>query len=323
MTHTGPVMEADQYTEILIAELIQTEDFKRVTRSFIHQLLHNWAGESGLKKRLAPSIAKRMQKSLLGPESNGAFPVSEKIRDPQELTTSLIALVNDMLARMAQLGSTLQEMDSAQKEALLETIAGNVHFGHATALWGPLTGALTDARQKNPTFLADILQERLTAWMQEVDFTTVTSWLNASREDMAALSRTINDALWQSPERVREVLEIIPALTNLLTGIVAEFLGRLNKLKTDEITDLFLHLLDQLDGESLGEMLNAHGNINHKIMKGTEELRDPAADIPSSENVLMRKMEEVAGKMDPNLIFKLRLSLEDLKVPLREWLMSD
>jgi len=70
-------------------------------------------------------------------------------------------------------------------------------------------------------------------------------------------------------------------------------------------------------------MLNANAQINRKIMKGTRELRDPDTDIPSAENVLMRKIEDIAGNMDPNLIFNLRLSIEEMKVPFREWLMSD
>ena len=82
-------------------------------------------------------------------------------------------------------------------------------------------------------------------------------------------------------------------------------------------------LLEKVDGEALGALMNAHANINRKIMKGTEELRDPNTEIPSSENKLMMKFEEVASRVDPNLIFNFRLKLEDLKVPLREWLMSD
>jgi hypothetical protein len=37
----------------------------------------------------------------------------------------------------------------------------------------------------------------------------------------------------------------------------------------------------------------------------------------------MRKVEEIAGCLDPDLVFNMRLTLEDIKAPLREWLMSD
>lgn len=323
MTHTSPDMTAEQYTEILIAELMKTDDFKRVTRSFIHKMMNNWAGAGNLNKWMAPSIEKRMKQSLLGPGADRSTGDSGTAQDITTLAAPLIALTNDLLDRVEKLGHALDEMDEEKKEALVESIVAGVNFGKIASLTGPLARTLTQIREKRPTFLADLLGERLAAGVQTLDFQTAAAFLAAAREDLTAVSRIVNQALWQSPGQLSEALTIIPAAVNLLTRIAGEFLTRFSKLKIEEITDIFLRLLDQIDGESLGALLNANAQINRKIMKGTQELRDPHTDIPSSENVLMRKVEEIGGKIDPNLIFNLRLSLEELKVPFREWLMSD
>jgi hypothetical protein len=323
MTHTSPDMAADQYTEILVAELMKTDDFKRVTRSFIHEMMNNWAGAGGLNKWMAPSIEKRMKQSLLGPDTNQSAGDSGTAQDITALAAPLIALTNDLLGRVEKLGHALDEMDEARKEALVASIVAGVNFGKIAALAGPVARTLARIREKHPTFLADILRERLTAWIEGLDFKTAAALLSVSREDLTALSRIVNGALWQSPDRMLEFLTIIPAAINLLTRAAGEFLHKFSKLKIEEITDLFLQLVDRIDGESLGALLNAWAQINRKIMKGTRELRDPNTEIPTSENALMRKVEEIAGNLDPDLVFNLRLTLEDMKVPLREWLMSD
>ncbi len=323
MTDTNTEMTAAQYTEILVAEVIKTEDFKRITGSFIHAMVNNWAGNNGLRKRMAPSIEKRMKNSLAGPDAAKAEEAAVTLRDITALTAPLIALANDMLNRVEQLGETLEGMDEEKMEALIEAIVRDLNFEKAAALSGPIVRAMTRIRQKHPTFLADILRDRLTAIVNELDFNTATAFLAGSRQDLTALARTINDALWQSPERLDQALAVIPATVNLLASVVAEFLRRFSKLKIEDLTDLFLQLIDQIDGEAVGAMLNANAQINRKFMKGTRELRDPKSDIPTSENILMRKIEEIAGNIDPDLIFNLRLNIEDLKVPFREWLMSD
>lgn len=323
MTRSKPDMTAEQYTEILVAEFMKTDDFKRVTRFFIHEMMNNWAGGGGLKKWMAPSIEKQMNRSIVGPETGAAAGDSGTPRDMAALAGPVIALANDLLNRIERLGNTLDEMDETGREALIESVVAGVQFEKLATLSGPVARALTRIREKRPTFLADTLREPLTAWLQGLDFNTATAFLSAAREDLAAVSRIINDALWQSPDRLWEALTIIPAAVNLLTRVAGEFLTRFSKLRIEEITDIFLRLFDQIDGEALGALLNANAQINRKIMKGTRELRDPATDIPSSENVLMRKVEEIAGNIDPNLIFNLRLSLEELKAPFREWLMSD
>ena len=319
MTNINPDMTAGQYTDILIAELIKTDGFKSASRAFIHEMLNNWAGESGLKKWITPSIEKQVQKSLAGPDTGK----SATARDITTLTAPIIALVNDLLNQIEKTGKTLDEMDGDKTQALIEAIVSNVNFGKLAELSGPIIRAITRVREENPAFLADIFRERLTAGVNELDFNSAATFLSVSQNDLTALSRIINDALWQSSDRLMEALTIIPAGINLLAKALGEFLFRFSKLKTEDITDIFLQLLDQVDGESLGALLNANALINHKIVKGTRAFRDPDTDIPSSENVLMRKMEEIAGNMDPNLIFNLRLSLEEMKVPFREWLMSD
>lgn len=319
MTDINPDMTADQYTDILIAELIKTDGFKSAGRAFIHEMLTNWAGESGLKKRIKPSIEKQMQRSLAGPDTGEAGPA----RDITSLAAPIIALANDLLNRIDQTGKSLEEMDRDKIQALIEAVVRNVNFGKLAALSGPIIRAMTRLREENPAFLADILKERLTAWVDELDFNAATAFLSVSQNDLTALSRIINDALWQSPDRLMEALAIIPAGINLLAKTLGEFLFRFSKLKTDDMTDIFLQLFEKVDGEALGALLNANALINHKIAKGTREMRNPDTDIPASENILMRKMEEIAGSMEPNLIFNLRLSLEEMKVPFREWLMSD
>ncbi len=331
MNSTGSNMTADQYTQILIAEFLKTEDFKRITNSMTHGLLEKWAGESRVKKWLAPAIEKRMKKSLFGPElttedasalPDAAKPDSIKM-DPLDLADPLIALINDMLAKAEQAGQALTELPYDKKEALLEKIISQVDFGKLCPLSGPLAKTLNEIHDKKPTFVSDQLQEKLTAWVDGLDFTTTKDYLVKSQDDLVAISKIVNEALWKSEDRLIQALEILPALANLLNRNLGVFLTRLNKLKIEELTDLFLHLFEQLDGEALGTVLNANANINRKIARGTEELRDPNTDIPSSENIMMQKYEEVAIKMDPNLILNMRMTIEDLKVPFREWLMSD
>ena len=81
MTNINPDMTAEQYTQILIAELIKTKDFKRVTRSLIHAMVQNWAGDKALRKRVAPSIEKRMKESLAGPDIDQAPEGAAAVQD--------------------------------------------------------------------------------------------------------------------------------------------------------------------------------------------------------------------------------------------------
>ncbi|MEW6078813.1 MAG: hypothetical protein AB1724_13435 [Thermodesulfobacteriota bacterium] len=323
MNQPRPDMTAEQYTEILVAELMKTDDFKRVTRSFVHEMLTNWAGESGLKKWMAPSLEKRMQKSLLGPEAQPAAEETAPATEAADLTAPLIALVNDLLDRVEQLAKILDGLDPDKAEALAEVVVSGVRFEKMAALAGPLARALTRIREKRPTFLTDLLRERLTAGVEGLDFNTATAFLAAAGTDLAAVSRIINQALWQSPDRLAEALTVLPAAVNLLTRVAAEYLQRFSKLKIQEITDIFLQLLDRIDGESLGALINAWAQINRKVIRGARQLLDPAMDIPSSENVLLRKVEEIGSHVDPDLIFNLRLGLEDMKGPLREWMKAD
>ncbi len=323
MANTSPNITADQYTEILIAELIKTEDFKRVTGSFIHELLNKWAGESSIKKKMTPPIEKRVKKLLFdGDDSNGASGYVPG-QDNTVLSDPIIALTNDMLSKVNQMGSTLEELPYEKKEDLVKKVITNVNFSSLSALSGPIARMLNEIHENNPTFFSEAIKSSLTAWVDELDFVTIKDHLVKSQEDFLAISKTINDALWKSPDRLLEVLEILPAGINLLNKTLGDMLVRFSSLKIDDLTDIFLHLFEKIDGEALGTLLNANAHINRKIMRGTEELRDPETDIPSTENIIMTKIEEIASKMDPNLIFNMRLNIEDLKVPLREWLMSD
>lgn len=321
MANTSSNITADQYTEILIGELIKTEDFKRVTGSFIHELISKWAGESNIKKKIAPPIENKVKKLLFDDDLNGAATYGAK--DSTALADPIIALTNDMLAKVENIGNSLDDLSYEKKEELLEKILSNVNFGALGALSGPLMRSISEVYEKNPSFLSGLLKDKLVEWVGSINFSSIEKYLSGTQDDLLEITKAMNDALWEDEDRLLSALDIIPAGINLLTKNMGEILGRFSKLKIDDLTDIFLHILEKLDGEALGTLFNAHAHINRKIMKGTEEFRDPDTEIPPSENIFMTKFEEIASKMDPNLIFNFRLKLEDLKVPLREWLMSD
>lgn len=298
-----PNLTPDQYTGILVSEFVNSEDFKRVTSTFTRELLKKWAGESGFKKKIAPSIEKRINKSLFG-SGNGTTllaPTSATPQFPTTLIDPIIALINDMMDRVDQMVMAVEEMPDAEKAALFEKFSNAVDVNRMTALVGPIVKLLLD----------------------NIDLASIKEYLIKAQDNLDGVTERVNETIQQSSDKLLEILELIPLVLNLYTKSMSGILGPLSKRSADDITDTFLHLLGKLDGESLGALLNAQANINRKIMQGTAELRDPTSDLPSSENPLMSKLEEVAGKMDPSLIFNLRLKLEDMKVPLREWLMSD
>ncbi len=147
MTSTGyNNYENNDYMEKLIAELVKSDDFKRVTSSMVHVFLNNWAGESNAKKWIANPVEKRLKKALLAPDTSDVAS-SDGSSNIGDLIDPIAALINDMLGRMGQLAKTIEELPSDEKEKLLEKVSANINTNQIGDIIGSITHIIkTDGR---------------------------------------------------------------------------------------------------------------------------------------------------------------------------------
>ncbi len=147
MTSTGyNDFEKNDYMEKLIAEVVKSDDFKRVTSSMVHVFLNNWAGESNAKKWIANPVEKRLKKALLAPDTSDGVS-SEGASTIGDLIDPIAALANDMLGRMGQFAKTIEDLPSDEKEKLLEKVSANINTSQIGDIIGTVTRIIkTDDR---------------------------------------------------------------------------------------------------------------------------------------------------------------------------------
>ncbi|MGK5095071.1 hypothetical protein WDW89_24055 [Deltaproteobacteria bacterium TL4] len=314
----------DQDIEKLVVEIAKTWEFKKLIASLIPEMLNIWAGNSRLKKWMTLPVERSIKSTFIGiHESSQSLPSSSILEDPghlENLGDQFITLVNHVIGMSVQVTQTIETLPPEKKEEFLGNIVSQLNLGQVGEGMASFGRMLNEVHDRKETFISDHLKASVAEGMERFDFGILQEFVKKSQADFIEFTKIVNTELWKSPEKMTDLLGLIPASLNALMGPLHEILDRFKHLSEDELTELVLLQLEKIDGVTAGKFLNVLGHVIRKLEKGTAYLRDP--ELPIYENEVVGKLEEIAGSLDTDLILKSRLILEEVRKSLRNWLMS-
>ena len=122
----------------------------------------------------------------------------------------------------------------------------------------------------------------------EIDFGEIKETVDGSAENITALAGMINEEMWQYPAKMVCLLSLLPALGNIVSAPSVKTIGPINNLAPDLLTDVILSLVRDIDGKSIGMLVNELCELVRKIHTGSALIGDTGKPCPSRGGIAPR-----------------------------------
>lgn len=275
---------------VSLKTLLETKEIRRFFGRFLPDLFAVWAGNHPAKLRIARLADRILSKGFLQSERKDAKSILDH---------------TDMLAGLAVEGAggvidawsqAFEELPAEEKAVCLEKIAGRLFNGETGELITRIAAALNQIHDTDPEFLANALKPGIQNWIASADFGEIKEWAGKSGRDCCSVIRVVNDELWRYPAKVVLLLALLPDAANLAADGARDTLSRLNDVSPDLVTDIILTLAREIDGETLGQLINEGAELIRKIETGSALIGEPGA--PKLPGDTTRFFEEIAAALD-------------------------
>jgi hypothetical protein len=169
--------ERDILLSRLVGELLRTRTAQDLFDKLLPEIIRLWAGQNYLKKTLSNSIEKRIRKGFEQLKQNPEFSqyASSVLEEPEFisiLAEQLISTLNNAVDAAGVLSKTIEKLPSGEKERLIREILSKLDYGRSGALITIYARIINEIHKSNPTFFADMVDDRFAKLIEQIDVWT-------------------------------------------------------------------------------------------------------------------------------------------------------
>ena len=310
-----PGRSGDDAMTALIRDILQTREVRQFLITLAPQFLDVWAEKSKWKNKISRLTGSVVKNQLSRPEDalkKSELPLLfENDRFIEHLMELLPGVINSLTDAVCASGRTLEALSADEKKTRVGTLLSRTRKGRTGEILTSCFRILNDIHKEDPEFLAQTLAPGFKKWLESTDFGELKEAVDNSGSDGRALVEMINNTIWEYPAKAVLLLSLLPSLVNGIAVTLDISVGKLNALPPDLLTDVMLSFLQEINGESVGGLVNELAEIVRKINTGSALIGEPGS--PQLPKILSAKLDEIVGQIDPVIFFKARVGLAKIK----------
>ncbi len=294
----------------------RTDEMREIVRAAVPEVLAVWAGKSRVKKALAGPVGRLIVKGF-APRGGAGSPVIDTCGDPEfvrQASAQVPGILNAVIAGLGAFTRELSAMPAEERRYFLKSIIKDTDLGGVGEIITNLARG-ANQRKNEPGFLAEALRPKVRSFLAEVDFGEIKEAVDASAESIPALAGMINEEMWQYPAKMVCLLAVLPAMGNIAVRTAVKTIGQINNMAPDLLSDVILSLVRDIDGKSIGSLVNQVSEIIRKIHTGSALIGDRGGHaVPAA---VSRLASDTLNEVDVLLLLKSQGMLRELRDLLR------
>ncbi len=291
----------------------RTEEMREIVHAALPEVLALWAGKSRIKKILTGVISWVIVKGFAPHSVFTGSPVIETCGDPEfvrQASAQMPEIVNAVIAGLGAFTKGLSDMPAEERRYYLKSIIDNTNIGGIGEIITNLARS-ANLHRNEPEFLAEALRPKVRSLLSEIDFGEIKEAVDGSAGAITAMTGMINEEMWQYPAKMVCLLSLIPAVANIAVRTVVKTLGPINNLAPDLLSDVIFSLVRDIDGKSIGMLINELSEIVRKIHTGSALIGDRGGHaVPAA---VSRLAAETLGEVDVSLLLKSQGMLREIR----------
>jgi len=295
-----------------ITSFTKTEEFREVIHTALPEILIVWAGQSRIKRKLAGTMGRILAKGFAPRSESAGSPVIETCGEPEfirQASTQIPEIINAVIAGLNAFTRGLAEMPVEEHRRFLKSVIEHADTGGIGEI---ITNVIKSANQhrNEPEFLVEALRPKVRSLIAGIDFGEIKEAVDGSADGVTALAGMINEEMWEYPAKMVCLLSLLPSLVNIAIRSAVKTTEPINRLAPDLLTDVVLSLLREIDGKSIGTLINELCEIIRKIHTGSSLIGDRGNHAFSS--AVSQLGNATLGSVDVLLFLKARGMLRDI-----------
>lgn len=269
----------------LVAEVIATKEMRSLVGGIAPEVVKIWAGGSFIKKPIAASIGKSIEKGFTNDnEIASAVELSSLFNNSDFLKKAggeLPGLINGLISALATTGSYLETLPEKDRIVYVSDLLSGLNTGTIAELVTMSGRILNGMYEENPELLTELLLPVIEEWIDRTDFGELRDTFTHFTGDFTKLTTLFWESMCRYPAKITTLACILPGLLNILVHFLKETLGQISTLfmSPDMITDYFLGLLREVDGRLIGEFINVLTEIARQWTVGSALIGEPGTPI--------------------------------------------
>lgn len=308
-------VESKNALAFVLGNILQTREARQLLITLLPGFLEGWSGSNRVKQLFSKIINPMVDKQLSKPDdifnNNEIQALFKDEAFVKKFTSLLPEMVNTFGDALSDTGICLEKASADTQKEFLKNLMSGTGRARSGKLLTSLAKILTGIHQTDPAFFAATIEPVFKKWIESVDFAEIKESVDGSSKDVMALTKMVNNTMWQYPSKIISLMSLLPSFVNLVTGSLNISIERFNALPPDLLTDIITAMLMEIKEEEIATLLNELTEISRKINVGSALLGEPG--LPHLETALTIKIEAIVSKMDPKLFWKGKIALARLK----------
>lgn len=289
---------------LLFNRLSKTNEFRNAFFTVALEILHLWAGESSIKKRIAQSIKKSLRKGFLRSQPEREEPyLALLFNDPNfiKLFGKFVPrLIDNLINTAASIAGGIETLPIKDKEQLFSRPISETDMGRSGQFVTSVFRIVNEIHKENTVFYADKFHLAFRAFIQNVDLGEIKEAVDRSSDDIAEAIRSCNNEIWNYPAKVVSIFALIPSLLKIAAMTAEDTVKRFNNIAPDLLTDIVLSLMRELDIKTIGALGNQLAELMRKLHTGSALLGE--AGEPRFSTDLRTMAQELLSTLDADLL---------------------
>jgi len=203
---------------------------------------------------------------------------------------------------------TIKEAD--QEKTPVKDYLNDADFGQVGAALTEGARAINKIHQENHLYLSEKYGPAVMAIVEHVDFGEIKEMIDTSADDFVALAGRINEGVWEYPAKMVCLLSMLPDLANIAVRSLVKTTAPINNLAPDLLTDVIISLVREIDGKSMGMLVNQLCELVRKAHTGSALLGEKGSHaLPAG---ITRVTASVMDAVDIPLLLKSQAMLREI-----------
>ena len=314
----------DKGKNTALLEILQTREVRQAIGDTLPDILYAYAGDSRIKGFLMKVFGGFVHKSLSRPgdgvENIDLLTLFQDERFIRNLFRPLPNTMNGLMEGLTVILRSVEQLQPDEKSEVLDKLFSAVDIGQAGDAFTRFSRIMSDVYREHPEFLTKTISPNITELIEKTDFGEAKEFFDHLTGDLARLVSNTNDSMFECPTKVIVLLTLIPTLINTLFSVADDTVKRFNGFPPDMLADVVLSLMNRVDADTAGKLLNETMELSRKLNTGSALLGEIGA--PKFRNDAEVLIQDVLGQIDIEMLWKFKEAMEQGKDTLNHCLIK-
>ncbi|MCP4118939.1 MAG: hypothetical protein GY737_26790 [Desulfobacteraceae bacterium] len=294
---------------------MKTREARNILDSTVTDFFDKWAEKGEIQSEFAKHAKRIFQRRLAQLEDrHNDQELMDLLQSPdvmEYIGKKLPESMNSMVEIVHLMAVSLVTYPEEKQLEFINDIFASLNADKIAGILTSLARTIDTLHKNNPTIIADNLVSILRDFLENIDLGEIKSLSENSKKELRSLITQTNDLLFEFPAKLILVLSFIPGISNNLLFFLKDLLKRFNALPADILTDLLISFFKEVDGKTVGKLINNLAEFIRQVHTGSALIGDPGSPRFSTE--FARKTGTILNEVNPELVFKAGNALVDGK----------